>query len=359
MNIEQPLSVLFVDDDPNILMGLRRVFRSMKDFWTVQIAQGGAEALTLLRNEHFDVIVSDMRMPGIDGVDVLSMARHLQPASLRIVLSGQAETEDVVNVLRYAHQYEAKPCNPTRLQERIDSFGRTKSSIGSKTLITALGRFHTLPVQRSALETLSRLVDAGSFDHQAMKAIIEVQPGLLAKILNVANSAFFSSSDLVTDIPTAIDQLGVEGLRVVIDQLRETASDAPFLQSLAERCEKRLRTVACSLPFTDFPQHSAIVCTQISSLLELGRLALWSMMPNSYPESITNPWNESEMQKNEEELFGARQEQIGAILMSLWGLPSILPALLTSMVVKPTSGGVVQQFLNTTFHNAEQEDVRH
>ena len=64
--------ILFVDDEVNLLLGLRRMLRSQRDVWEVDFAEGGEEALAKLAEQPFDVLVSDMRMPGMDGAAFLS-----------------------------------------------------------------------------------------------------------------------------------------------------------------------------------------------------------------------------------------------------------------------------------------------
>ena len=71
--------VLFVDDEPKILDGLRRMLRVMRDQWDMAFVQSGPEALEILGKHRFDVIISDMRMPGMDGAELLLEVRKRHP----------------------------------------------------------------------------------------------------------------------------------------------------------------------------------------------------------------------------------------------------------------------------------------
>ncbi|HIJ64200.1 MAG TPA: response regulator, partial [Rhodospirillaceae bacterium] len=102
--------VLFVDDDANLLAGLRRTLRGLAPQWDMSFVESGQAALELLAAEPFDVIVTDMRMPGMDGATLLNEVRQLYPAMLRIVLSGYSEMESVMRTVGPAHQFLAKPC---------------------------------------------------------------------------------------------------------------------------------------------------------------------------------------------------------------------------------------------------------
>src|SRR5690606_34045961 len=103
--------ILFVDDEPHVLDGLRDLLHKRLREWEMSFALGGQEALTLLETRPFDVVISDMRMPGIDGVTLLRLVKERYPAIARIVLSGQAERDAVVNALPVAHQFLSKPCD--------------------------------------------------------------------------------------------------------------------------------------------------------------------------------------------------------------------------------------------------------
>src|SRR4051812_20297282 len=86
--------ILLVDDEVAILDGLRRQLRKK---FTVHTANGGAEALELLKSESVAVVVSDMRMPQMDGATFLARVRALYPNVVRILLTGQADTQAAIS----------------------------------------------------------------------------------------------------------------------------------------------------------------------------------------------------------------------------------------------------------------------
>ena len=92
--------ILFVDDEPNVLQGLKRMLRGMRNEWEMSFAESGPEALETMTKEHFDVVVSDMRMPGMDGAQLLSEVKKRHPHVVRIVLSGQSDKEMVLKSVR-------------------------------------------------------------------------------------------------------------------------------------------------------------------------------------------------------------------------------------------------------------------
>ena len=115
------MTILFVDDEPNILNGLQRMLRPMRHEWEMCFANSGAEALTLLAAKKVDVIVSDMKMPGMDGAQLLEEVSRKYPHIVRIVLSGYSEKEFTVRSNGTAHEYLAKPCDTDILKAAVNA----------------------------------------------------------------------------------------------------------------------------------------------------------------------------------------------------------------------------------------------
>src|SRR5690349_3817692 len=97
--------ILFVDDEPRILGGLRRMLRAHRDRWDMSFAGGGAEALETMRDRPCDVIVSDYRMPGIDGATLLAHVRDNYPGTARVILSGQTNEDSLLKIIMLAHRF--------------------------------------------------------------------------------------------------------------------------------------------------------------------------------------------------------------------------------------------------------------
>jgi len=109
--------ILFVDDEPNVLEGLQRMLRGMRHEWEMHFAESGQDALDRLSKQPFDVVISDMRMPGMDGAQLLTEVMRRYPQIVRIILSGYSDHENILKLVRPAHQYVACLC-PARLVGR-------------------------------------------------------------------------------------------------------------------------------------------------------------------------------------------------------------------------------------------------
>src|ERR1700690_3751654 len=112
--------VLFVDDEPQVLQGLRSSLYARRKDWEMHFANGGAEAIELMSELHIDVLVTDLRMPGVDGTTLVARTRNDSPDTIRIVLSGYAGEDQSHRLVSLAHRYLSKPCETKRLEECVD-----------------------------------------------------------------------------------------------------------------------------------------------------------------------------------------------------------------------------------------------
>ena len=101
--------ILFVDDEPSILEVLRQMLKSMASQWEMTFARSGQEALEMMARSPFEVVVTDVRMPGMDGADLLSSVKKHYPQTMRLVFSGESEREVIYRLIGSTHQFLLKP----------------------------------------------------------------------------------------------------------------------------------------------------------------------------------------------------------------------------------------------------------
>ena len=140
--------ILFVDDEPMLLTGLKRSLRPMRGEWEMVFAAGGEEALAAIDRQAFDIIVTDMRMPGMDGAQLLEEVQKRSPQTLRMVLSGQSDRETILRSVNPAHQFISKPCEGGELKSRLTRAFALKNLLqnpGLRELVTKLDYLPSLP----------------------------------------------------------------------------------------------------------------------------------------------------------------------------------------------------------------------
>lgn len=209
------LTILFVDDEPMLLEGLRRALRGMRDAWNMLFATSGLEALRLLEDRDVDVIVSDMRMPELDGRQLLRAVKDRHPRIARLMLSGHAEQASLLEAVGCVQQFLAKPCDVATLQSTISRTLALRTLLQERTAGLNMAP-DTLPALPSAYEDLVRCVQGADASIKEAAVIIARDPSLTATLLKVSNSAFFGPPKPVTTIERACSFLGMEIIAALV-----------------------------------------------------------------------------------------------------------------------------------------------
>jgi len=218
--------ILFVDDEPQILRALERSF--MDDDFEVHVAEGGEEALLVLANHSMDIVVSDMRMPGMDGHQLLRRVKKEYPGTLRLVLSGYAEQNEVFHLLLEgsAKLYLPKPWEDDALKATIHRLTNTRMSLQNKEATSVLRDLEWLPTSDDIYSKLIRLISEEA-DASTIADLIEEDPAMAVKILQMVNSAFFNIK--TGSVRQAILYLGTTVVRDVV--LAARFFDMPSIQA--------------------------------------------------------------------------------------------------------------------------------
>lgn len=121
------MRILFIDDEPLALEALRRSLRGMRLEWQMSFAESGETALRMMAEERFEMVVSDLLMPGMGGMQFLGEVRRRYPGTLRLVLSGYSDSDALMECAACVHQVITKPCQVDQLRAAIQTaFGNAK-----------------------------------------------------------------------------------------------------------------------------------------------------------------------------------------------------------------------------------------
>jgi HD-like signal output (HDOD) protein len=318
--------ILFVDDEPRILEGLQRMLRPCRKQWDMTFANSGSEALGILAAGAYDVIISDMRMPGMDGAQLLELVRERYPGMIRIVLSGQFETEAAMRAVPVAHQFLTKPCDPAQLQSVIERSCECDSmvmDVATRRLVAAIGELPSLPGTYAAL--VNALNDP-SVSLEQVAATVEQDVAVAAKVLQLVNSAFFGLAREVATVPVAVGYLGFEVLKqlvLTVELFRTFSCELHVPGFSVEEIQRHSRCVAAIAAVLPVPrQHSA--GTSVAALLhDVGKLILAVRLPEPFERALQASLQQKRpLHRVEVEMNGATHAEVGAYLLSLWGLPA-------------------------------------
>ncbi len=209
---DHPLEVLFVDDEQRVLDGLRRQFRVKKSSWVMRFAISGAEALELLEQTPADVVVTDMRMPGMSGAVLLSQVRERWPETIRFVLSGQTDQSELLEDIGCIHQFIQKPSDPQELKHAISRTRSLSSALESCELRRVVSGIQSLPIISQVYLRLVDVLKDETSNADTVTRIVEEDVGLSVKILQLVNSAFFGMPRKTVSVKDAIVLIGTKNL---------------------------------------------------------------------------------------------------------------------------------------------------
>lgn len=314
------MRLLLVDDEARILEGLERMLMQVTDDDALAIttASGGSAALQALEAEPFDVVISDMRMPGMDGAELLARVHERWPATVRIVLSGHMGEEAALRSARYAHQFLAKPCGAAVLREALDRAQALTRVVASPAVRAAIGAVDRLPSVPEHFRQLEALLASEGADLTEIARVVERDPALTAKIMQMVNTAFFGRSAPASELHQAIARIGVRTLQALslsaavfqsaVEVRFPPCASVESLQQKSLLVARRARALAGERAFL------AGLLADIGSLV-VGRLFPVDRIP-------TGGVLDSDAQlAAENAALGTSHAEVGAYLLLLWAFP--------------------------------------
>lgn len=317
--------ILFVDDEVNVLEGLQRMLRPQRNEWEMSFAPGAQAALTMLESSPYDVVVSDMRMPVMDGAALLNVVREKYPAALRFVLSGYTELQASFRAVPVAHQFLVKPCDPDQLRTAIQRATSLSEVLNSKLLASLVGSLQDLPSLPKTYGELRRALSDPEIAVEDVVKIVERDVAISAKILQLVNSAFFGITRDVTQIKTAVSYLGLNILQNLVlsaEVFRAFQPKKPIPGFSVEEFHLHSQyaaRIAGKIPLKNEMQGGSVAA---ALLHDVGKLVIAERSPEHFVRALSGAREDRRpLYAIEEELIGISHADVGAYLLSLWGLP--------------------------------------
>jgi putative nucleotidyltransferase with HDIG domain len=320
--------ILFVDDEPSMLRVLKMGMRTMTSSWEMEFAGDGEQALVLVEQKPFDVVVTDMRMSGMNGAQLLNHILRRDPQTIRIILSGYSDLLEVVNCVGLTHQFLSKPCSLDELKNCLKRVTQVKTQLASAPLCKLTAGLKSLPSLPELYIAIAEAIQSPTASAQRIAEIAAQDAGLSAKLLQLSNSAFFGFSREVFSVEEAVQLLGV----TVIQSL---AMAVPIFSAFRrERCPE--------FPLDQIWEHSvqtALLARQIGSehsldphmaeqafcagiLHDLGKIILADGLPEEYSALLREAREtNTPLIEVERKHLNATHAEVGAYLLALWGLP--------------------------------------
>jgi HD-like signal output (HDOD) protein/CheY-like chemotaxis protein len=328
LRVQPMIRIVFVDDETRILDGIRRSMYGMRGEWEMRFAESGAEALKALAAEPADVVVSDMRMAGMDGSELLGEVKRLYPEIVRFVLSGQAETESIIRVTRSAHRYLSKPCDAVTLKAAIARAMQLRALLNSNHLAAIVGSVDALPTPPKRYQ---ELLDCLRDPEAAIADVVQIlrhDIAMTVKLVKLANSGFFGNREPVQTVDRAASFVGMEAISTLVlgqelfDSKNTVALPGFDLEELGQHSFQTAAWARAIALHEGLPSAAAERAFLAGVLHDVGRLIFATRVPPA------------DMHERERWLAETAQQMethhatVGAYLLGLWGFPeSIVEAL--------------------------------
>ena len=317
------MRILIVDDEPRVLDGMVRSLFHLD--WDIETAESGAAALAVLEQHPFEVVISDMRMPGMDGAELLRQVKQKYPEVLRIVLSGHTEIEAAMRAVPVAHQFLSKPCRAEEVQEVLDRALSLASYLKQDELRALVGSLSELP---SVPDTYLRLREATSLPETSVMdvaAIVEQDTAITAKVLQLVNSSFFSQAHAITTVQQAVVRLGVsmiQSLALATHAFGTMGSQNRELQTFLTEQQDHALKVACAAKALCDNRVLGEQAFLAGLLHDIGKIVLKIGASERWAEVAALQARQGCSQYEAEmRLYGVSHAEVGAYLVGIWGLP--------------------------------------
>jgi len=349
--------ILFVDDEPLVLQGLQRMLRPYCGHWAMRFVAGGRQALAELEREPADVVVSDVRMPDIDGHTLLSQVRDRYPQTIRIILSGQTSQSTAVRSVRVAHRHLTKPCDPVILKANIEQALHLRGQLRSERLLAVVNSLEAVPSLPAVVQQLQKELDRPEASINHIAELISQDPGLTTKILQVINSALFGLRHRVDQVAQAVLLLGLDFIESLICSyhivsqlspavmarfhLDETVRHGQYTSVLARRIAEREALSSHA------PQRMSESLALAGMLQDVGLLLLARSLPSELEQIIEQTRrNQTPLEVAERQVLGVTHGELGGYLLALWGLPDPLVETVTWHHQPSTFPGMTSHLLS-------------
>lgn len=325
-------SIVFVDDEENLLSGLRRLLRNKRDVWDMRFAPGGEQALAMLAERSADVIVSDMKMPRMDGAQLLGEVRRQHPGTARMILSGHADRMSIISAVGPTQQFLSKPCDTEVLIEAIEQVLAISDLVTDESLRALLGGVDSLPKPPQIYEEMLGIASDPDCRLEDVVRVIESDLATSTEVLHLVNSAFFGLGSTIDSVAHAVTLLGLETIqglalagaifRAEVPPPDDVDSTQLCLRGLnvATRCRRYATAEGWPPVAVNDAFFSGLLCEIGLPVLAAAHPDPWTGLARRVlaAREAPDPWTLDEEQSS---VFACSMTRATAYLLGLWGFP--------------------------------------
>lgn len=327
--------IIFVDDEQNVLDGLKRMLRSMRGDYELVFATSGEACLAEMGKQSFDMVISDMRMPVMDGATLLTKIMERYPGTVRIILSGHSQEDAIFQSVSPAHQYLAKPCDSELIKKTIENIFRLRELLPNQNIYDVIAKVNSMPALPSSYTEINCELEQAAPSQSKIASIIEKDLGMSAKILHLLNSSFFGMPQRVQSIEHASSFLGLHVIKSLVQAVgvfspvEDNSFFQPFLADVINHSMRTGRIFEQILTHENIPLQTPGETLFAGLLHDIGKLIFIKNFPVEYKFAVkASQNNNTPIAESELKMFKCTHAEAGAYLLGIWGfqLPVVMAA---------------------------------
>jgi HD-like signal output (HDOD) protein len=321
-------TVLCVDDEINILKSLQREF--IDTDYEIHLASSAQEGLRVLEAENIDIVISDYKMPGMNGVEFLKVVMKQFPAAYRVILSGFVDQYAVLKALSsgLVSAYIPKPWETEDLHKQISHFFQTRRLLRNAEILKTVNSIDELPTVPKVYNELVHAIEEER-PYSDISLIISRDIATTTRLLRIAGSAYYHL-DKDISVERALSHIGINALKQLV--LFTSLADGAHWSDARRACLENVSVHSvlvnyglCELHRIEFDKPLLELYTSIGITHDIGKVIMLGHLPNRFDAVTAHTKDHPEMDFYQSELAlgfeGATHAEIGAYFLDLWGLP--------------------------------------
>ncbi len=321
-------NILFIANDKNANENLKKQLHSMRTVWDMSFVESAKDALTLMEGAFYDVVVSEMNMPEMNGIELFDTIIQRNPETVRIMYSENTDSKLMGASVRCTHQLLLKPCSPDTIKYSIERTCKLQDLTNNETLKQIITGIRNLPSLPRLYNLITKEMQAADPSLAKIGALISQDISLSAKILQLVNSAYYSIPQKINDPEQATIYLGSEVVKTVVlsnHVFSSFAEDAEALGvDIAQMWDHSMQVgvIAGVIARAEQAEKDEVEDAMISGVLhDIGKLILLKA-PNKYKEIMRfMDYTGSDFVDAEYAILKTSHAEMGAYLLGLWGIP--------------------------------------
>lgn len=314
-------TIMFVDDEKQILRALNRLF--MDSPYETVFMESGEDALAYMLHTPVNLVVSDIRMPGMNGFDFLRHVKEKHPATMRVALSGYTDSRVIYKALEenVAKMYMFKPWDNRELLSTIDKMFQLEEVLEDKKIMDLINNIDDLPTIPDLYIRIKAMIQEDE-DVEKIAKLIEADQASTAKILRIANSAFYGAK--TGSIAQAIMYIGLANVKTIVLSNVVFNTSGPMGASVKKLWLNATLTNRITNHLFQRITGKKIpnVFASAGLLHTIGMVVLLSHFAPVYSEILKqDPVSAEEYMALEREMIGVTHQELGGYLLNWWELP--------------------------------------